>query len=428
MGHAYITPSGVKRYFSDYLYGILAVFDGKWTGGKWQGRFIRELKKYTGTDKIVLVNSGSSANLVAMAACKKLVSRYHKNANKVVACVANFPTTVNPILQCGMEPFWVDAMPDSLAPSMEEITEILRDNDTVLGAIIAVPMGKDFEIFRHQKKDSCGYSYSLGFADELLRVAYENSKFVIFDVCDAIGFMPLINTENSPLVMATYSFYPAHHVTTGEGGAVACYNQFAHTVVQQYANWGRGCTCAPGQDNKCGNRFNGKWGDLPRGYDHKYVYQVQGYNLKMTDMSAAIGCSQLRHFNGNTRFVNALDLYTLLKKANLYQFLNFDMMRINGNSPFGFVIALQPGLEKYTNDFINYLEKNNIGTRRYFGGNLLRQPAYYSPVLAKNFPNANYITENVLWVGCHDKIGHKDIIYMADTIIQYFKNTEITKE
>ena len=418
MGSKYLAPSGVKRYLSDYVYGIRAVLDGTWTGGMWQERFVAALYKFTRTTSVTLVNSGSSANLAAMAAGVEYAKIFNPNANRVVACVANFPTTVNPIEQCGCQPVWVDAMQDSFAPSIVEITKLLKDN-RVLGAIIAAPLGRDMEVFRIQDEKTGEFSYDMKLFDELMRVATEKRKFVILDVCDSIYFMSLVNITRFPL-MATYSFYPAHHITTGEGGAVACYHSTLHRLVKQFSNWGRGCICAPGQDNACGHRFDQQWGGLPAGYDHKYVYNVKGYNLKMTDISAAIGCSQIRHFNGRRRFGNNLLFNELLKKADMPKFFNYKIMSCLGMAPFGSVIALQPEYGHLLPQLIKHLESHGIGTRRYFGGNLLRQPAYYvRGAVEKAFPNADYLTECVCWVGCHDKIKSKDVIYMTETIIKF---------
>lgn len=422
MATKYIAPSGVKRYLSDYWYGIRAVLEGTWTGGIWQERFIAALHKFTRTTSVTLVNSGSSANLAAMSAGVAWARINHPRATRVIACAANFPTTVNPIEQCGCEPVFVDAMPNSFAPDLVEITALLRD-ERVLGAIIAVPLGRDFDVLCVQERESGGIRYDINVFDELVNCARTNHKFVIFDACDAIYFMTLVPAGRYP-VMTTYSFYPAHHVTTGEGGAVASYDMALHRLVKQFSTWGRGCICAPGQDNACGHRFDQQWGGLPLGYDHKYVYNVKGYNLKMTDISAAIGCSQLRHFRGRDRFVKNLMFTGILKDARLPDFFNYEIMQCLGVAPFGSVVALQPQYGHLLPKLIQHLESHGIGTRRYFGGNLLRQPAYYDPKEMGRYPNADYLTECVCWVGCHDRIRKKDIKYMADTILEFAKENK----
>jgi len=406
-----IPVSGAKRYLSDKLWGIRAVTDGRWTGGKFVHQFEKEFSEYINMRFLTTVNSGSSANLAATAAGIEYSQANGNTGNMIIVAAANFPTTVAPIFQVpfNVNPRWVDVAKDSFAPDMSHVINVLK-NDAVLGAIIAVPLGRTFELGKMAARD-----FNMGIVSECMAIAADMGKFLLFDTCDAIEFTKSVQEEcpdaDWSSVITTYSFYPAHHITGGEGGAVATNNSEIHRNVNSFASWGRDCTCNPGQDNKCGKRFSGQFGTLPFGYDHKYVYSRIAWNMKMTDMQAGILISQLRHFDSSIRLSNYMDIYeSLYGEETIY---NMEMMKPWGMSPFGFVVAIKEKYSQYLREIIKYVEDFGVTTRRYFGGNLLRQPAFLGLDTATNYPNADYLTNCVFWVGCHEALSKKQIRHIG---------------
>ena len=275
-GETYVPVSGKVFDQEEINNAIEAAKDGWWTEGRWAKKFEANFRSYLGRDHVTLVNSGSSANLNALAALtnKILGEKRLKPGDEFITCAVGFPTTVNPGIQHGLVPVFVDAELDSLNIDVDKIEAAISDKTRLL--MVAHTLGKPYNL------------------DKLMKIAKKHNLWVIEDCCDALG-----STYDGQLLgtfgdIATFSFYPAHQITMGEGGAVVTNNPLIHKSIRQFRDWGRDCWCDPGKDNTCGRRFGQKLGELPQGYDHKYIYSQIGYNLKLSDFQPAIGVAQLK--------------------------------------------------------------------------------------------------------------------------------------
>ena len=377
------------------------------TAGPHAEAFENEFADFMGVEDSILVNSGSSANLVAMSVLTspKLKERQLKPGDEVITVAAGFPTTVAPIIQNRLIPVFIDVSLDNYNAIPEMIEKAVSSKTKAI--FMAHTLGIPFDL------------------DVVMEVAKKYNLWVIEDNCDALG-----SEYNGQLTgtfgdIATISFYPAHHMTLGEGGAVFTNNEELAKIARSFRDWGRDCYCAAGEDNTCGIRFSQKFGQLPIGYDHKFVYSHIGYNLKVTDMQAAIGREQLKKLPEfiKKRRENFKTLYNGLSKHE--DKLILPKATKNSNpSWFGFLITIREGQNFTRTDFANFLNKNNIHTRNLFAGNLLRQPAYMDIEhrLVGDLKNTDYIMNNTIFIGLYPGNGEPELNFVIDTIDKYLCN------
>jgi CDP-6-deoxy-D-xylo-4-hexulose-3-dehydrase len=404
-GHSVIPPSG-KLIGSEELKNLVeASLDGWLTTGRFNDEFELRLACFLGVKHLITVNSGSSANLVAFNALTspKLGDRAIKPGDEVIGVAAGFPTTVNPILQYGAIPVFVDVELGTYNIDSSKIEAAISPKTKAI--MLAHTLGNPFNLSAIQ---SLCKKYNL---------------WLIEDCCDALG-----STYNNKLVgtfgdIATLSFYPAHHITMGEGGAVFTNNLELRQIAESFRDWGRDCYCSPGKDNTCGKRFCWKLGDLPEGYDHKYTYSHLGYNLKITDMQAACGLAQLGKLSS---FVEKRKNNFQILKSGLEaceEFLTLPTATLNSDpSWFGFPLTLKPEVTTSRVDLLSYLDQEKIGTRLLFAGNLTRQPY----MIGRNYrvsgalTNTDIVMNNTFWIGLQPSLGTIELEYVIDKIKRYF--------
>lgn len=411
-GVTYIPPSGKLIDGDDVASLMEAVLDQWYTEGRFAVEFEKDLRTfYKHTIRHVeLTNSGSSANLLAVTTITDKVfgDKRAKKGDEIITVSAGFPTTVNPIIQNGLVPVFVDVGLETFVPDMEVIENAIVEGRTK-GVVLAHPLGNPYD------------------AATLRDICNEYGIWFIEDTCDALGGSLLDRYVGSFGDIATLSFYPAHHITAGEAGACLIQSPMVKKVLESYRDWGRDCWCDTGKENTCGKRFGWKCGDLPEGYDHKYIYSRIGYNLKTTDLQASLLVSQLKK----------LPMFVERRRAN-WQALRegldvhkkyFRFMKpIKGAEPswFGFVLTVKPSAPFTRNEFVQHLESKKIGTRLMFGGNLLRQPAYKNiphKVFGGELINSDIITNDSLWIGVHPSIDEERIDYMLKTIGEFVKES-----
>ena len=388
-----------------------AMLDFWLTTGRFSARFEKEFANYLGVKYAHLVNSGSSANLLAFMAltAPELGERQILPGDEVITVACAFPTTVAPILQYGAVPVFVDVtLPEyNIDVSMLEKAYSERTK----AVMIAHTLGNPFNL--NAVKAFC----------ERYRL------WLVEDNCDALGSEYTIGKETKRTGtwedIATCSFYPPHHMTMGEGGCVITNNPMLSRLILSYRDWGRDCICASGQDNRCGHRFDGQYGELPAGYDHKYVYSHLGYNLKATDLQAAIGCEQLKKMDS---FIQARRKnWSRLKQelSSVEDRLILPRPAENSNpSWFGFLVSVKPETGASRDRITRYLEKHNIQTRLLFSGNLIRHPAF-DPIrgtdayrVVGNLDNTDFIMNNSFWIGVYPGMTDEMLDYMAQCIIE----------
>lgn len=374
------------------------------TTGRYAEVFEKRFAKTMGMKHALLCNSGSSANLLAVSALTspRLGKKALKEGDEVITVAAGFPTTVNPIVQNRLTPVFVDAELGTYDATAEKIAEAVGPKTRAI--VMAHTLGNPFDIAG------------------IMKIAEEHNLFVVEDTCDAVGAKFNGQPVGSFGDLSTTSFYPAHHITMGEGGCVLVKKGSMKKIVESLRDWGRDCWCPPGQDNTCNRRFDWQLGELPYGYDHKYVYSHIGYNLKMTDMQAAVGVAQLDKLDDfiarrNANFkrlhkgLKPLEEFLLLPKAT------------KGSEPswFGFPITVKETAPFGRFDLVQHIESRRIGTRQLFGGNLLRQPAYKGiPMrVVGNLTNADIITERTFWVGVYPGLTNEMIDYIIETITEF---------
>lgn len=396
-----VPVSGTKFSNVDILMLVNAAMSGWITEGQYCKDFARKLCKFTKLHHAVLCNSGSSANLLAMEALKE---RYEvPSYSLIVTSALAFPTTVAPILQAGLIPYFVDVDHRTLNPDPYTLIN-LASNPDVRGLII---------------------SHTLGFPIDLREVAAEYHrchKFVIEDCCDALGSTVGESHVGHCGDAATLSFFPAHHISTGEGGAVLTNDGRLMRIIESYSNWGRDCWCKPGEDNTCGKRFDYQFEHLPEHYDHKYVFSRIGYNMKMTDLQAALGSSQM----------NRIYEIVVRRKNNYYFLLHrfeqiegfYDVFQTVENpfsfSPFGMPIScINKNVRR--SEVIKFLEDHKIRTRPVFSGNITKQPMMDHPsYMQKNgLDGCNFVMENTFWIGCHPELKTAQLTYVLDTFEEF---------
>lgn len=371
------------------------------TTGRFNEAFEAKLAARLGVQHALTTNSGSSANLLALSS---LTSHYLrgdalKPGDEVITVATGFPTTVNPSLQYGLVPVFVDVDIPTYNIKPEMIEAAVTDRTRAI--MVAHTLGNPFDL------------------GEVMRVAEKYDLWVIEDCCDALGA-----TYNGQGVgtfgdIGTLSFYPAHHITMGEGGAVFTQKPRLKRVIESMRDWGRDCWCAPGQDNTCGKRFARKLGDLPMGYDHKYTYSHVGYNLKITDMQAAVGLTQLDRVD---EFIAArrrnFDTLTALLKPLEDVFILPEATPNSEASWFGFPITIRPESGVVRDGLVKHLDAARVGTRLLFGGNLIRQPymRHRNYRVVGDLTNADLVTENTFWIGLYPGLGEDHLGYVHDVI------------
>ena len=378
-----------------------SVLDLWFTTGRFAEDFERKLARFVGVRCASLVNSGSSANLLAVSALTspKLGERRLKPGDEVITVAAAFPTTVNPIIQNRLVPVFVDVTLPSCEIDVSQL-EAARSEKTK-AVIIAHTLGNVFDL------------------DAVTDFVKKHNLWLIEDCCDALGSTWKGRHVGTFGDIATVSFYPAHHITMGEGGAVLTGKPALQTIIESFRDWGRDCWCHTGKDNTCGKRFEWQLGSLPCGYDHKYTYSHIGYNLKATDMQAALGSSQIEklpHFI-ERRKENFRYLYAALKPMEEFLLLP---EATPGSDPswFGFPIGVRKDAPFTREELTRALEAQKIGTRLLFGGNLLRQPAYegceYRAI--GDLPNTDFVMNRVFWIGVYPGLTKRMIDFVAATV------------
>lgn len=400
-GVTYIPAAG-KVVGADELEMLVDAAADLWlTTGRYAERFEKEFAAWLGVERCLLCNSGSSANLLAVTALTSplLEERRLVPGDEVITVAAGFPTTVNPVLQSGLIPVYVDvetgcynALADQVAGAVGPRTKAI---------VLAHTLGNPFDV------------------DAVAAVAKKHGLWLVEDNCDAIGSTWRGRKTGTFGDLATFSFYPAHHITMGEGGAVVTGNPLLARIVESFRDWGRDCWCPPGCDDTCGRRFEWKLGGLPDGYDHKYIYRHIGYNLKTTDLQAAVGCAQLKKLEG---FIAARKRNFQRLRGELESCAEWFILPEAGShadpSWFGFPMAVRESAAFSREDLLRFLEGRRIGTRLLFGGNLLKQPAYAGTARRVPFPleNTDFVMKQVFWIGVWPGLTDGMIEYMVGTL------------
>lgn len=379
---------------------VAASLDFWLTTGRFAAEFERDFARLFGLRHAMLVNSGSSANLLALSCLTspKLEERQLQPGDEVITVATGFPTTVNPILQNQLTPVFVDTVLPTYGIDTEQLEAALSDRTRAI--MVAHTLGNPFNL------------------DAVVLFAREHNLWLIEDCCDAVGAIYSGKHVGAFGDLATVSFYPAHHITMGEGGCVLTDRAVLKKLVESFRDWGRDCWCEPGKDNTCGKRFGWQLGELPFGYDHKYTYSHIGYNLKLTDMQAAVGVAQLkklpefiaarrRNFDLLWRGLSDLQEYLVLPEAEPK----------SEPSWFGFPITIRDGVGFSRNELVAFLEERKIGTRLLFGGNLTRQPAYRNTRYRVVGPltNADTVMTNTFWVGVYPGLSPEMITYILES-------------
>ena len=415
----YIPPSGKLLGEEELLNMIDASLDMWLTAGRFNKEFETKFAKYLDVKYALSTNSGSSANLLALSALTshKLGEKRLKKGDEVISVAAGFPTTINPILQQGLVPVFVDCEVGTYNIDAEKIVEAISPKTKAI--FLAHTLGNSYDL------------------DKIMALAEKYNLWVIEDSCDALGGEYKGKKIGTIGHIGTFSFYPAHHLTMGEGGAVVTNDAQLYKIIMSFRDWGRDCCCPPGKDGVCGKRFTQQLGNLPYGYDHKYTYSHIGFNLKITDWQAALGCSQIEKLDKflEIRRRNAELLTDLLSDLKDYLILP----KINeGVKPswFGYLISVKEGAPFTKQELVEYLENHKIGTRQLFAGNILRQPMIVddeqvqfrignskllsSKDLNENWysklPKTEFIMNNTFWVGTFPALGVEEITKIATTI------------
>ena len=398
-----VPVSGKVLTSEDFASLVDSSLDGWLTAGRFTVDFERQLAQFVGARSALFVNSGSSANLVALSGLTspKLGDRALKPGDEVLTVAMGFPTTVNPIIQNGLRPVVVDVDLKTLDAIPELLEEAISPKTRAI--MMAHTLGNPFDL------------------DTVQRLCKENNLWLIEDSCDALGSTYRGQRTGSFGDTATLSFYPAHHITTGEGGAVFVKSPLVKKQVESFRDWGRDCYCETGKDNTCAKRFGWQLGDLPDGYDHKYTYSHIGYNLKATDMQAALGITQLAK----------VELFIHKRKEN-YEYLRKHLSQIEGLSIaqatehsdpswFGCPITLDPSHPVNREDLLRFLDSRKIGTRLLFAGNITKQPAYRNVDfrIVGDLKNSDIVMTRSFWVGVYPGLTTPMLDYVISSISEF---------
>jgi CDP-6-deoxy-D-xylo-4-hexulose-3-dehydrase len=415
-GHAFtpgtdLVHTGGRVFDADELVKLVdSSLDFFLTASRYADQFESEFAELFGTGNAFLVNSGSSANLLALTTLTspKLAERRLRAGDEVITVAAGFPTTVAPIVQNRLVPVFVDVNLGDYTAISARIEEAIGPKTHAI--MMAHTLGVPFDL------------------DTVLRLAKEHDLWVVEDSCDALGSRYRGQLTGTFGDLATFSFYPAHHITMGEGGCVITGDELLGRIVRSLRDWGRDCYCAGGENNTCGKRFSQQFGSLPPGYDHKYVYSHIGYNLKVTDMQAAVGVAQLAKLPDfiARRKVNFQEIFHMLEAFQ-------DRLILPQATPnsdpawFGFAITLQERAGFSRNDLTRFLEANRIETRNLFGGNLLRQPAFMDidKRVVGDLTNTDIITERTFFIGVYPGIGGSQLDYINSVFSRFMKGERV---
>ena len=397
-GESYINYAG-RVFDSDELTTLVdSALDFWLTSGRFASKFEKEFAEFLGVKYCSLTNSGSSANLLAMSALTSplLNDKRLKHGDEVITVAAGFPTTVNPIVQNGLVPVFVDVELGTYNIKADEIENAISDKTKAI--FIAHTLGNPF------------------YLPAVVDIAERHGLWLLEDSCDALGSKYNNRFLGTFGHLATFSFFPAHALTMGEGGAVVTNDATLKRIVESFRDWGRDCYCSTGHDNSCGKRFQQQFGQLPLGYDHKYVYSHIGYNLKLTDMQAAVGVAQLKKLPSfiEARKKNFEFLCRALDKYEDYFILPSSF---EGSEPcwFGFPLTVRRSAPFSRNDIVQYLEKNKIATRMLFAGNITRQPCFEEVKYRVHgiLENTDYIMKNTFWVGVYSVLTDEMLSYIV---------------
>jgi len=366
------------------------------TAGRYTKQFEKEFAEFLGVKYCLLTNSGSSANLLAVSTLTspKLGEKRLKRDDEVITTACGFPTTLNPIIQNNLIPVFIDVDLGTYNIQVDEIEKAITSKTKAI--FIAHTLGNPADL------------------DKIMALVKKYDLWFIEDNCDALGSKYNGKYTGTYGHISTCSFYPAHHITMGEGGAVLTNDPLLKKIIASFRDWGRDCWCEPGYDNTCGKRFGWQLGQLPPSYDHKYIYSHIGYNLKITDMQAAVGIEQLKKLPSfiEDRVKNYNFLFKNLKRYEKY-FIFPTVKKNSEPSWFGFPILVQEKAPFTRTDIVNYLEKNKISTRMLFGGDLLKQPAYQDIKyrIFSSLKNTDIVMNNLFWIGVYPGITEKKIEY-----------------
>ncbi|MDQ8738625.1 lipopolysaccharide biosynthesis protein RfbH [Paenibacillus sp. LHD-38] len=410
-GHDTIPVSG-KVFDEEELYHLLDSSLDFWlTSGRYAHRFENEFARFMGTRYALLTNSGSSANLLALSALTSpaLGERRLMPGDEVITVAAGFPTTVNPIVQNGLVPVFLDVNSSTYNIDTTLLEQAISTRTKAI--MIAHTLGNPFDL------------------DEVLRISRKHQLWLIEDACDAVGSTYRGKPIGSFGDLATVSFFPAHHITMGEGGAVLTSRPELKKLVESFRDWGRDCWCEPGKDNTCGKRFDWKLGDLPCGYDHKYTYSHIGYNLKITDMQAAIGVAQLKKLPAFIK--RRRDNFRLLRDAlePLGDVLLLPESTAKSEpSWFGFPITVRSQSPITRHQLVSHLEASRIATRYLFAGNLLRQPAYRNVKYKTigELKNTDTMMNQTFWIGLYPGLSEEMLRYVIGNIFEAFQREQLS--
>ncbi len=403
-GQNYVPVSGKVFDEQELVKLVDSSLDFWLTTGRYALEFEERFAQWIGVKHVLLVNSGSSANLLALTALTspKLGDKRLVPGDEVITVAAGFPTTVNPIFQNQLVPVFVDVELPGYDIDLNQLELALSPKTKAI--MIAHTLGNPFNL------------------EKVMAFVQKHDLWLIEDNCDAVGSTYQGQKTGTFGHISTVSFYPAHHMTMGEGGAVLTNDTRLKKILESYRDWGRDCWCPPGVDNTCNKRYGWQLGDLPFGYDHKYTYSHVGYNLKMTDMQAAVGVAQLDKL---PEFIQKRkDNYAFLHQnlQDLQDFLLLPQVTPNSDpSWFGFPIYVKESAPFSRNDLVKYLEDKKIGTRLLFAGNLLRQPLYegLNYRVVGDLANADKIMENVFWLGVFPGLTKEMLSYVVSTIAQF---------
>lgn len=375
------------------------------TTGRYATRFEEEFAAYLGLKHCLLTNSGSSANLLAVSALtsKKLGKNQLKPGDEVITTACGFPTTLNPVLQNNLVPVFIDVEPGTYNIRAGRIEEAISDRTKAI--LIPHTLGNPADL------------------DTITKIVTNHDLWFIEDNCDALGSRYRGKLTGTFGHLSTFSFYPAHHITMGEGGAVCTDDPLLKKIVASFRDWGRDCWCDPGSDNSCKKRFDWQLGGLPRGYDHKYIYSHVGYNLKVTDMQAAVGVEQLKKLPGfiEKRKEHFTALYNGLKHGE--KFLALPRATLHADpSWFGFPIIVRESAPFTREEIVRKLEDQRIATRMLFGGNLIKQPAYEGMKYraAGDLATTDLVMNNLFWIGVYPGLSDEMIRFVLDTFEEFF--------
>ena len=406
-GESPVPVSGKVYDYSDMQNLVESGLDFWLTTGRFNREFEKTLARFLTTQHVLTCNSGSSANLLALTALTShlLKDKALKAGDEVITCATGFPTTINPILINNLVPVFLDVDIPSYNMDVTKLEEAITPKTKAI--MVAHTLGNPFDL------------------EKIKAIADKYNLFLVEDTCDALGAEYNGQKVGTFGDIGTLSFYPAHHITMGEGGAVFTNRSVLKRALESIRDWGRDCYCEPGKDNTCNKRFCQQLGDLPFGSDHKYTYSHVGYNLKITDMQASVGLSQLKHLDKfiQKRQENFDILFNGLKEFEEF----FILPKVSPKAKpswFGFPITIKPNATFTRNKLVEFLDENKIGTRLLFGGNLLKQPYMKNQnyKIIGDLKNSDIVVNNTFWIGVYPGLGAEELSYVLEIFQNFLKN------